>query len=132
MITPVKENMLRVTLTLDPVDVDLLDRLAALEGANRSQELRGVMLQLRPMLSATVVALEGAQRQREAFDRAAAEVAVTELEAVMPELEKAQRAYLGAMAKLEGRAAAADPRPGNTGVTPPTPPASPDDENPEA
>lgn len=121
-----------MTLTLDPIDVDLIDRLAALEGANRSQELRGVLLQLRPVLSATVAALEGAARQREQFDRAAAELAVSELEAVMPDIERAHRAYLGAMSKLEGRAAAADPRPGNTGVTPPTPLDPRDDEEPEA
>lgn len=122
-----------MTLTLDPIDVDLLDRLAALEGANRSQELRGVLQQLRPGLAATVAALEAAAAQREEFQRAAARVTVTELEAVMPDVEKAQRAYLGAMAKLEGMAAATeDPRSSNHGGHTPTPPTSPEDPEPGA
>lgn len=99
-------NMVRVSLTLDPVDVDLLDRLGRLEGLNRSAEMRGILQQFRPMLRATVEAFEAAMRQRESLDDAMAKASVAQLEAVMPEVERIQNAYLGAMARLEGAAAA--------------------------
>ena len=121
MITPSKEPRLtRVTLTLDPVDVDLLDRLAALEGANRSQEMRRILEQLRPMLIATVEAFEAALEQRDKFDAAAASAAVTGLEELLPEVEEMSRRYLGALSRLEGSAAVAaddDAPASNTGAT---------------
>lgn len=121
MITP--PHMKRVTLTLNPIDVDLLDRLGALEGLNRSQELRSILDQCRPMLIATVEAFEAALRQRDAFDVKAREAAVSGLTDLLPEVEALSRQYLGAMSRLEGIAAAAsfppnDSAPGsNTGAT---------------
>ncbi len=121
-------NLTRVTLTLDPVDVELLDRLAALEGLNRSAELRSMLGQLRPVLRATVEAFEAATRQRDALEAAAGQVEISKLQQLMPEAERISGAYLGALARIEGLSAAeaardddADPRPSNTGVTPPPP-----------
>lgn len=124
-------NIHRVTVALRPEDVDLLDRLGALEGRNRSEELRSILEQLRPMLRQTVETFEAALRQREAFDEVAARVALSDLEALLPEAEELGRRYLGAVSRIEGKQAAAsdsDPRPSNTGVTP-LPPTSPEDED---
>ncbi|MDQ2647871.1 MAG: ribbon-helix-helix domain-containing protein [Myxococcota bacterium] len=122
---------MRVTVTLDTADVALLDRLAALEGLNRSAELRSMLAQLRPMLRATVEAFEAAASQRQAFERAASEVEVSKLQQLLPEAEKLAGAYLGALARIEGLAAAEaaaqgpdddeDPRPSNHGGHTPTP-----------
>lgn len=121
MITPTKSNMMRVTVTLDPEDVDLLDRLAVLEGQNRSYELRTLLEQLRPTLWATVLAFEAAKKQRDELDQAAAKATLSQLQAMQPEAERMQTAYLGAMAKLEGLMTATegdDPAPAsNTGAT---------------
>ena len=121
MITPSKDPRLtRVTLTLDPVDVDLLDRLALLEGANRSLEMRRILEHLRPMLLATVEAFEAALEQRDKFDAAAASAAVSGLEELLPEVEEMSRRYIGALSRLEGAAAVAagdDAPASNTGAT---------------
>jgi len=121
MITPTPQaNLVRVTLTLDPVDVDLLDRLAKLEGQNRSQEMRGILAQLRPVLLATVEAFEAALAQRDKFDQVAATAAIQGLEELLPEVEEMARRYMGAMSRLEGSAAAAeaaDAPASNTGAT---------------
>lgn len=124
MVIPLPASgVMRVTLTLDPIDVDLIDRLARLEGQNRSQELRGILLQLRPMLQATVSAFEAALAQRDAFDRKAAELAISGLEHIGPELENLTNQYLGAMSRIEGLATAANSPSGdeapdsNTGAT---------------
>lgn len=111
-------GVMRVTVTLDPIDVELLDRLARLEGANRSAELRTLLRALRPQLLATVTAFEHAEQMRGQLNRAAAEATLTELAAIQPEVEDISRRFLGAIAKLEGTAAAADEAPGsNTGAT---------------
>lgn len=112
-------GVVRVTLAFNPIDLDLLDRLARLEGLNRSQELRGMMQTMRPMLQQTVEAFEAALAQKDAFDQKAAEMAVTGLEDLIPEVEQLSRAYMGAMARIEGKGAArADEAPGsNTGAT---------------
>ena len=108
MITPSERpNLVRVSLTLDPEDVALLDRLGKLEGMNRSQEMRGIMEQLRPVLTATVEAFESAVAQREKFDQAAATAAIQGLEALEPELEHLTRQFLGAMSRIEGASTAA-------------------------
>lgn len=113
--------MVRVSLTLDPIDVDLLDRLGKLEGRNRSAEVRDILIQFRPMLQATVEAFEAAVSQRIKLDDAMASAAISQLEAVMPEVEKIQQVYLGALSRIEGAAAAAsaaDSAPAsNTGAT---------------
>lgn len=113
-------NMMRVSLTLDPIDVDLLDRLGKLEGRNRSAEVRDILTQFRPMLQATVQAFEAAEQQRLKLDDAMALAAMQQLEAVMPEIEKIQNVYLGALSRIEGAASAkaADSAPAsNTGAT---------------
>lgn len=129
MITLKQPGVARVTVALDPIDVDLLDRLAKAEASNRSAELRSILAQLRPMLLATVEAFEAALAQRQAFDELAVAQTAAELEALVPELERIQGAYLGAMARIEGRAAAAeadaDPRAGNHGGHTPTPTPDP-------
>ena len=107
MITSDNRRMKRVTMTLDPVDVDLLDRLGALEGRNRSEELRSILEQCRPLLAATVSAFEAARDQREAFDQAAQELAVQGLLVALPEIEKLTEQYMGAMSRIEGASAAA-------------------------
>lgn len=119
MVTP-HRNLIRVSLTLDPVDVDLLDRLGKLEGRTRSAEVRGILQEFRPMLQATVEAFEAAHEQRLKLDDAMARAAVNQLEAVMPEVEKLQQAYLGALSRIEGAAtanAAGTAPASNTGAT---------------
>ena len=112
---------MRVTVALDPIDVDLLDRLARLEGSNRSAELRGVLAELRPVLRQTVEAFEAAMRTRDEFTRAAAQASASELADLMPEVERLQNVLLGSLARLGGQAAARaaradqDPRSSNHG-----------------
>ena len=108
--------MLRVTVTLHPEDVDLLDRLGALEGSNRSAQLRSVLEQIRPVLTATVTAFEAAMNQREALDQAAAQVEVSKLQKLIPEAERLNDAFLGVLSRVEGLLAADAPA-SNTGAT---------------
>lgn len=100
-------NLTRVTLTLEQQDVDLIDRLAALEGANRSAEFRGLLEQLRPAIKQTVEALEAAAEVRKALDAEVGQAAIGELAAIVPEMEALQDMYLKIMAKLQAEAAAA-------------------------
>lgn len=101
-----KSSVYRVSVTLDPIDVDLIDRLARLERLNRSEELRSILIQLRPMLQATVSAFETAEAQRDILSQKAAEMSISSLEALLPEVEKLGDFYLGIMSRLEGAAAA--------------------------
>ena len=121
MITPTaKPNLVRISMTLDPIDVELLDRLATLEGVNRSQEVRSIFEHFRPVLSSTVAAFEAALAQRDKFNQAAASAAVEGLQELQPEVEEMARRYLGALSRLEGAAAAksGDEAPAsNTGAT---------------
>jgi hypothetical protein len=125
MVTQKRDGLQPVTVTLDPVDIDLLDRLGKLEGLNRSAELRSMLAQLRPMLRQTVEAFEAAASARDMLTVEASQAKVSELEALMPEVQRVQDAYLGFMARLEGESAAAefdaDPRPSNHGGHTPTP-----------
>lgn len=127
VITPKLPSVARVTVALAPIDVELLDRLAQLSGTNRSEELRGILSQLRPMLRSTIEAFEAVARQREQLESAAATLRADELESLLPELERLQNVYLGTMARVEGMATAserfddAEPPSSNTGVTPPPP-----------
>jgi hypothetical protein len=116
--------MMRVSLTLDPVDVDLVDRLARLEGSNRSAEVRSVLAQLRPVLQQTVETFEAALGARDALTRAAAEASAEEFETIQVELERLQLMYAGVLSRIEG-AAAADPRRSNHGGHTPTPTPDP-------
>lgn len=127
MVIHMNSNVARVTVALDPADVDLLDRLSVLEGSNRSAVLRSLLAEVRPMLSQTVDAFERAQALRGQLDRAAAEAVVSDLQAIRGNVEAAGDQFLGAVAALEGLAAA-DPRRSNHGGHTPTPPppASPE------
>ena len=116
MVTQNQNGLVRVTVTLDPIDVELLDKLAELEGKNRSAELRGMLEQVRPMLQQLVATFDMASRQREALDQALLNATVSEMEVIMPEVEEMGRRFLGMLAKLEGTAAANAPA-SNTGAT---------------
>jgi len=123
-----RTGLVPITVTIDPIDVDLLDRLAKLEGINRSAELRSMLAQLRPMLRQTVEAFEAASAARDMLTAEAQQVHVSQLDALMPEVQRVQDAYLGFMARLEGESAAAeaaDPRPSNHGGHTPTPTTDP-------
>lgn len=116
----IRNGVARVTVALDPVDVDLLDRLAALEGSNRSAELRSMLGSVRPIMKQVVESLESALRTRDEFTKAAGVAAVGELLELMPEVNRIQSTMIGALARLEGAAAARaandpDPRPSNHG-----------------
>lgn len=127
MITRNENGLVRVTVTLDPTDVDLLDRLAALEGLNRSAELRSMLAQVRPMLRQAVEAFEAALKARDMLSDSARESNVSRLNAMLPEAQRVADSYLGFLARLEGEAAVAatldgdDPRPSNHGGHTPTP-----------
>lgn len=108
MVINKRSNLIRVSLTLDPVDVDLLDRLGRLEGQNRSAEIRSILEQFRPMLTATVEAFEAAHNQRLQLDEAMSSAALSQIEILMPEAQRLNDAYLGALSRLEGAAAAAE------------------------
>lgn len=125
-----------MTVALDPVDVDLLDRLAELEGSNRSAELRQMLGALRPTIRQVVEALEAALRTRDAFTQAAGAAAADELLELLPEVERIQNVMLGSLARLEGAATARaagptdqDPRPSNHGGHTPLTRASEDEDD---
>lgn len=126
----VTSSVARITVTIDPVDVELLDRLAALEGLNRSAELRSILAQLRPVLRQTVEAFEAALAARDYLALSAQEANVSQLQQLLPEAQRVQDSYLGLLARIEGESAVAasigdpDPRPSNHGGHTPTPPAT--------
>lgn len=127
MLIPVNrsgDGVARVTVALRPESVDLLDRLAALEGSNRSAVLRSLLQEVEPMLRTTVDAFEGALRARKGLDEAAASALVSELQAAAEQAEKGRDQFIGALSVLEGRAAA-DPRRSNHGGHTPTPTPTP-------
>jgi hypothetical protein len=122
MVTRNENGLVRVTLTLDPVDVELLDALARFEGQNRSSEVRGLLAQVRPTMQQLVATFSAAEAQRESLDAAMLAATVSELQGVLPEAEELQRRMMGMLAKLEGQAAAAagpdpDAPASNTGAT---------------
>lgn len=108
----------RITLTLDPVDVALIDRLAALQDLNRSEQIRQFLGQARPMIRQTVEVLEAALRSRDEFLDVWSQAELTGLQDLMPEVEKVQSSVIGSLSRLEGglaAQAALDPRPSNHG-----------------
>lgn len=116
----------RVTLSLDSVDVDLLDRLAELSGGNRSEQVRELLASVRPMLRQTISTMEQAVRSKEELLDLASRAEFAGLSELLPEVERIQNTVLGAMARLEGALAVAetrDPRPSNHGGHTPTPPS---------
>lgn len=114
-------GMMRVTVTLDPEDVRLLDALAAFEGQNRSAELRGLLRQIRPVMKQLVETFEVVSSRRLSLDEAMKNASISELEMIQPDLDEISKRFMGAMAKLEGAAAAAagdgDAPASNTGAT---------------
>jgi hypothetical protein len=121
MVIQVNSKVARVTVALDPQDVELLDRLSALEGSNRSAVLRSLLSQVRPMLTQTVEAFERAKGLRGQLDEAAAKALVSDLQDLQQFAEKSADQFAGAMARLEGLDAS-DPRRSNHGGHTPTPP----------
>jgi hypothetical protein len=118
MVTRNENGLVRVTVTLDPEDVRLLDELARLEGKNRSSELRSMLEQLRPMLSQLIGVFHEAERQRAALDQALTKTTAVELAAIAPDMEDLANRFMGTLAKLEGAfAASADAPASNTGAT---------------
>lgn len=117
MVTQNDNGMVRVTVTLEPTDVALLDSLARLEGSNRSAELRGLLAQVRPVMATLVRTFEEAERQRKQLDAAMVSATVSEMESILPEAEDLSRRFMGMIAKLEGAATAADAPASNTGAT---------------
>jgi Ribbon-helix-helix protein, copG family len=118
MVTHNQNGLVRVTVTLQPEDVAMLDELGRLEGSNRSEQLRGLLAQVRPMVEPVIAAFREAERSRRELDQKLVNATVTELEAIQPEVEEMGRRFMGMMAKLEGAAAAAAEAPAsNTGAT---------------
>ena len=116
MVTRNENGLVRVTVTLDPIDVELLDKLAKIEGKNRSMELRAMLAQVRPMLAEIVRVYEEADKHRAALDQALVNASVSELEAIKPEIEEISKRFMGALAKFEGHVATLAPG-SNTGAT---------------
>lgn len=116
MVTRNDNGLVRVTVTLEPEDVELLDALARFEGQNRSAELRGLLSQARPIMRQLVDTFTTAEGQRQMLDQAMVNATISELQSIEPEVEEISRRFLGAMAKLEGSAAANAPA-SNTGAT---------------
>jgi len=143
--------IIRTSVTLDSVDVDLLDRLAKAQGLNRSQQLRQFLAEARPMLRQAVETLEAAMRTRDDFLQVIASTHGESMDAVLAEIEKVQNAALGSLARLEGAMAVheskdldpderliqafgkaqgievpakSDPRPSNHGGHTPNPPST--------
>lgn len=100
--------MARITVTLPPRDVALLDRMAKVQQSNRSAELRGIIELARPTIEAVVSAFESAIGQQSLMDEAIKGAAERELAQMLPELQKIQQTFLGVMARLEGAAAVSD------------------------
>lgn len=118
----------RITLSLDPVDVDLIDRLAALQQLNRSEQMREFLALLRPTIRQTVETLEAALRSRDELMEIISAAELAGLDDLLPEVERVQASVLGAMSRIEGALAVAesrDPRPSNHGGHTPTPPPGP-------
>ena len=94
-------NGVRVTLSLDPADVEMLDKLAELEGTSRSAEVRNFLAALRPSMRGVIQAMEAARLSRSALTVAAAQQGANDLERLMPKLAELQGAVLGALAQIE-------------------------------
>lgn len=108
MVTFNDNGMARVTVTLEPDQVRLLDRMAKVQQSSRSAELRSIIEAARPTLESVVQAFEGFVTQQGRMDEAIRTASERELAALLPELERIQSTFLGVMARLEGAAAVAD------------------------
>lgn len=118
------QGMVRVTITLLPGDVELLDRVAALDGDTRSGLIRHMIESARPHLQNIAKAYGLLDQRRSDLEEALHSAGVKELEQIVPEVRELEAKTRGALAKLEGARAASDPHPSNHGgqkpVTPPT------------
>lgn len=111
-------ELVRVTLTLNRVDVELLDQLADLEGSNRSAEVRGILAGMRPSIEGVVKAFHAVAKSREQLQSQLLAATASDLEAIRPDIEAIQGKFVGLVARLEGAEAAreaGDPRPSNYG-----------------
>lgn len=117
-------NMVRVSLTLDPQDVELLDALARVESSNRSHVVRSLLAEVRPMLRETVAAFERAHASREGLGEAAARRALAELQALAQEAGKIGDRALQSMRSVVSDEPA-NPRPVIRGSATPSPHLSP-------
>lgn len=123
MVTQNENGMQRVTVTLEPEDVRLLDALARFEGQNRSSELRSLLVQIRPMMQQLVATFTVFEQQREQLDEMVSNATASELQSILPEAEEMNRRFIGMMAKLEGAIAVTSSENGpeapasNTGAT---------------
>lgn len=97
----------RVSLSLDPEHVELLDRLAAAQHSSRSAEVRTILEAARPVLESLVTTMEAVIHQKARVDEAIRGATEREVVGLMPEIERIQQTFLGVMSRLEGQAAAA-------------------------
>lgn len=116
MVIQNQSGTVRITVTMTAEQVDLLDKLAAMEGTSRSEELRGLVQQGVPMMREIVRVFESVSSRRRDLDAAIATATRSEIQAVMPELEAISDRFLGLLARLEGASAASAPA-SNTGAT---------------
>jgi len=110
-----ENGLVRVTVTLEPIDVQLLDALARFEGQNRSAELRGLLVQVRPIMQQLVSTFTAAEKQRGQLNLAMANASVSDLESITAEAEEVGKKMLAMFAALEGAATANAPA-SNTGA----------------
>jgi Arc/MetJ-type ribon-helix-helix transcriptional regulator len=94
--------LLRTSLTLPEEDVRLLDRLAALDGKNRSEMVRYLLAEMRPRITQLVDILEFALANRDALLTGIGESSMEELQLLIPEVEKIDAQIAGAMSRVEG------------------------------
>lgn len=113
--------LIRTSLTLPEEDVRLLDRMAAHDGKNRSEMMRSLLAELRPMMTQLIDTLDAAKANRETFMGAIGAATLSEFEVLRVEAEKLDRQVVGALSRVEGAltareaAAAVDPQRGNHG-----------------
>lgn len=109
------DAMTRITVTLQPEHVELLDRMARVKQSSRSAELRGLIEAAQPIMLSVVSAFEAAIGQQQLMDEAIRTASEQEVSALLPELQRLEQTFLGVMSRLEGAAASAPAS--NTGAT---------------
>lgn len=98
-------KLVPISVTLDPADIALLDRLAALDETSRSAALRTLLAGSRAALIEMVGILEDAVQARESLDETLAESVLTDF---LPELQKLSNMMLATSAAIEGQNEAAE------------------------
>jgi phage I-like protein len=108
-------------MTLPEEDIRLLDRMAALDGKNRSEMMRYLLAEMRPLMTQLIDTLDAANASRDKFMGTIATATLSEFEVLRVEAEKLDQQVVGALSRLEGAmtakdaARAADPQAGNNG-----------------